>query len=108
MCIRALDYCPPIDITFGDYLRAVITGDSDLVPDDPMGYRTAFLQAFRARGIYPDDLRTVSIESLRWEAPEFEIDGLAELIVSLDLSWDLASDRKQAYQKVLANKCQGP
>ena len=22
MCIRALDYCPPVDITFGDFLRA--------------------------------------------------------------------------------------
>jgi hypothetical protein len=25
MCIRALDYCPPVDVTFGDYLRAIIT-----------------------------------------------------------------------------------
>ena len=23
MCIRALDYCPPVDLTFGDYLRAL-------------------------------------------------------------------------------------
>jgi hypothetical protein len=35
MCIRALDYCPPVDINFGDYLRALITADIDLVPDDP-------------------------------------------------------------------------
>jgi hypothetical protein len=35
ICIRALDYCPPVDITFGDYLRALITADRDLVPDDP-------------------------------------------------------------------------
>jgi hypothetical protein len=26
MCIRALDYCPPVDITFGEYLRGIITG----------------------------------------------------------------------------------
>ena len=25
MCIRALDYCPPVDLTFGEYLRALIT-----------------------------------------------------------------------------------
>jgi len=34
MCIRALDYCPPVDITFGDFLRAIITADTDLVVED--------------------------------------------------------------------------
>ncbi len=37
ICIRALDYCPPVDITFGDYLRAMITADMDLVPDGRFG-----------------------------------------------------------------------
>ena len=53
MCIRALDYCPPVDITFGEYLRALITADTDLVPNDKLGYRIAFIEAFRNRGIYP-------------------------------------------------------
>jgi hypothetical protein len=66
MCIRALDYCPPLDITFGDYLRAIITADSDLVPDDDLGYRIAFIEAFRRRGIYPRSVRTLSLDSLRW------------------------------------------
>ena len=35
MCIRALDYCPAVDITFGEYLRAMITADIDSVSDDP-------------------------------------------------------------------------
>jgi len=30
MCIRALDYCPPVDITFGEYLRGIVTADQDL------------------------------------------------------------------------------
>src|SRR5207244_1651459 len=38
ICIRALDYCPPVDITFGDYLRALITADVDLVPEDDHHY----------------------------------------------------------------------
>jgi hypothetical protein len=70
ICIRALDYCPPVDITFGEYLRAIITGDVDLVDDDDLKYRVAFIEAFRKRGIYPKDVRTLSEESLVWRGPE--------------------------------------
>jgi len=70
MCIRALDYCPPVDITFGEFLRAVITADTDAVPDDDRHYRVAFVEAFRRRGIYPRDLRTLSPDSLLWRTPE--------------------------------------
>jgi hypothetical protein len=66
MCIRALDYCPPADITFGDYLRAIITADIDLVPEDDLHYRVAFIEAFRRRGIYPRDIRNLSVDSLSW------------------------------------------
>lgn len=69
MCIRALDYCPPLDITFGEFLRAIITADYDLVPDDSLQYRIAFVEAFRRRGIYPRDMRTLSVESLLWRNP---------------------------------------
>ena len=70
MCIRALDYCPPTDITFGEYLRAIITADHDLVPNDDLNYRVSFVQAFRKRGIYPKDLRTLSVENLIWRTLE--------------------------------------
>ncbi len=70
MCIRALDYCPPVDLTFGEYLRALITADMDLVPEDGYGYRVAFIEAFRRRGVYPRDVRTLSQESLRWSHPD--------------------------------------
>lgn len=69
MCIRALDYCPPVDLTFGEYLRALITADMDLMPQDQHKYRVAFIEAFRRRGIYPDDVRTLSEDSLRWSHP---------------------------------------
>src|SRR5262249_8781454 len=45
-CIRALDYCPPFDLTFGEYLRALITADRDLNPNDDDSYRVAFISAF--------------------------------------------------------------
>jgi hypothetical protein len=65
MCIRALDYCPPIDLTFGDYLRGIITADADAIRDDERDYRLAFIDAFRRRGIYPEGIKTLSVESLR-------------------------------------------
>jgi subtilisin family serine protease len=67
MCIRALDYIPPVDITFGEYLRGIITADFDLVGDDRYNYRVAFVEAFRGRGIYPHDLDTLSVDTLRWQ-----------------------------------------
>ena len=53
MAIRALDYIPPVDLTFGDYLRALVTSDTDLVPSDHRLYRVAIVDAFRQWGIYP-------------------------------------------------------
>ncbi|MEO7650034.1 MAG: peptidase M4, partial [Bryobacteraceae bacterium] len=85
ICIRALDYCPPIDIQFGDFLRALITSDSDLAPEDTFGYRTALIEAFRSRGIRPDGAASYSEEALYWpgtgherRAPRFE--GIWEIV----------------------------
>lgn len=70
ICIRALDYLPPVDLAFGEYLRAIITADRELVPDDPLGYRVAIVDAFRAWGIQPEGVTTVAPESLGWSQPE--------------------------------------
>ena len=67
ICIRALDYIPPVDITFGEFLRGLITADADLVEDDQYHYRVAFIESFRKRGIYPLDLDTLSVDTLRWQ-----------------------------------------
>jgi len=69
ICIRAIDYCPPIDIDFGDYLRALVTADHELVPNDRYGYREEIICAFRRRGIYPESLPTMSETALLWNAP---------------------------------------
>ena len=52
MAIRAIDYCPPTDLTFSDYLSALLTIDREVVPDDgKYGYRAALLENFNAYGI---------------------------------------------------------
>ena len=70
MCIRAIDYCPPVGITFGDYLRAIVTGDYELNPDDTFGYRLAFIEWFRQWGIHPEKMRSMSLEALLWPTKE--------------------------------------
>ncbi|HEU4883742.1 MAG TPA: hypothetical protein VFT45_15900 [Longimicrobium sp.] len=70
MCIRAIDYCPPVAITFGDYLRAIVTADADFNPEDPGGYRLAFVESFRHWGIHPEGMRSMSVEGLLWPTGE--------------------------------------
>ena len=68
VCIRSLDYCPPVGTTFGELLRAMITADVDLVPNDPLGFRVALIESFKRRGIYPVGIRTLSVENLSYSS----------------------------------------
>ena len=78
ICIRAIDYCPPVDLTFGDFLRAAITADADLFPEDVLDYRVALMESFCGRGIYPNDVRTMSEDALRWKGPEADMPDLGD------------------------------
>lgn len=108
MCIRALDYCPPVDVTFADYLRAIITADQDLVPDDDHHYRVAIIEAFRKRGIYPRNLRTLSQESLSWprgkelnEQARSAIEFLANQLRDLPPKIQYRSSRRVVFKELL-------
>ena len=79
VCIRAVDYCPPVDMGLGEYLRALITADSEVVADDKWGYREALMRSFRRRSIFPDHVGFMTEDAVKWESPEraVEIPGLA-------------------------------
>jgi hypothetical protein len=79
ICIRAVDYCPPVDLELGEFLRAVVTADYDLVPDDPWGYREAWIEAFARHGVYPPQVRSLAEDELRWKPPEPLIDRVSDL-----------------------------
>jgi hypothetical protein len=79
ICIRAIDYCPPVDPELGNYLRALITADLDLVPDDRWNYREALITAFGRRGIYPRGVLNLSEDALRWRPPRREVAPCWEL-----------------------------
>lgn len=64
MLIRALDYLPPLGLTFFDFLRAAIAADQRLVPVDLEGVREAWLEAFRFHRIFPAESIHFSEEAL--------------------------------------------
>jgi len=126
MCIRAIDYCPPVDIDFGTYLRALITADLAQVDEDRFNYRTAFLESFRKWGLLPRNLRTVSLETLSWQQPPENCnrpdklvrspDWLPGLMAEMKINWldDLeredifhrTEDRRERIQKYLSLQIQ--
>src|SRR4029077_7788587 len=70
VCIRAIDYCPPTDMEFGEYLRALITADGDVEAEDKWGFREAFMRSFRRREIFPDHVRFMTEDAVRWQPPD--------------------------------------
>jgi hypothetical protein len=79
MAIRALDYAPPVDLQFGDFLSALLTSDTEIRPDDSRyQLRAELLASFRAYGIEPSSdpagagTWEPAPESLRYERTHFE------------------------------------
>jgi hypothetical protein len=112
MCIRAIDYTPPVDITFGEYLRALITADLAQVPDDRFGYRVAFLEAFRRLQLLPRSLRTVSVETLQWRTwnqPQPAWLGKAVAALGIDVTancsreqaFNIGEDRRREFRRAM-------
>lgn len=115
MCIRAIDYCPPVDITFGGFLRGVITADLDYSPQDKSGFRLVFIESFREWGIYPRGIASMGIDALAWPSgedlmKEMMADGslrhlpedlklqLGDFVLDASRHWNLESDRFKVWQ----------
>jgi hypothetical protein len=70
MAIRAIDYAPPVDLQFSDYLSALLTADHELYPDDlRYGYRGVLRDVCASYGIEPV-ATTKGFEPGMWEPPE--------------------------------------
>jgi hypothetical protein len=70
ICIRAIDYCPPTDMELGEYLRAIITADGDLEKSDKWGFREALMRSFLRREIFPQHVRFMTEDAVRWQPPD--------------------------------------
>lgn len=108
ICVRALDYVPPVDITFGEFLRALITADTDLVPDDPLHYRLAMAEGFRRRGIYPKGCLSMAPDSLLWESPDIDggADGVSFAGLKLKLDLNSLYERLELWKQANGNQFQ--
>ena len=115
MCIRAIDYCPPVDITFGGFLRGIITADLDFAPEDKASFRLVFIESFREWGIYPRGVSSMGADALAWPAGEelmqeliaegsmhhlpSDLRGhLKPFVLDAARNWNLESDRFQVWK----------
>jgi hypothetical protein len=72
MCIRAFEYLPPADVTFGAFLRALVTADWELNPLDEIGLRAAIIEACRRRGIYATEAGSLAVSAVLLDAAQWE------------------------------------
>jgi hypothetical protein len=117
ICVRGFDYLPVVDVTFGDFLRAVVTADRALFPADGDRLRATLVESFRRRGIYPEGVGSLSEQGLAWPGAELDIqlDGMGALVritaedfdvstrettSSLDLRERLADERREVQHRV--------
>ena len=62
-CVQAFTYLPPIDVTFSDFLRAIVTVDAVTSPSDD-SFRTSIIEAFRRRGIYASQAGSLADQAI--------------------------------------------
>ena len=83
MCIRAIDYLPPVDLSFDDFATALLAADEEVVPDDRHDYRGTLETCFRRYGISesrPHLVRTFG----RKDAPTYRLIHQEELRIRRD------------------------
>ena len=103
MCIRAIDYCPPVDITFGDFLRGIITADLDYAPEDKSGFRIVFIESFREWGIYPRGVTSMGVDALAWPSGDELLQDLVVQRPELHSEADLRRQLKSFVVRAMQN-----
>jgi hypothetical protein len=96
MCIRAIDYTPPLEFEFGDFVDALLTADEQLAPDDAHLYRPTIEKSFAEFGVRRPQARIVDIsrKSLR---PRYDRYNYQELRASPDEVWRFLWDNAELF-----------
>jgi hypothetical protein len=97
MAIRAIDYTPPLEFEFSDFLDALLTADEQLAPDDAHQYRPTIEQSFAAFGIRRPAQRIVDMAAQRTR-PRYDRYNYAELRASPDEVWRFLWDNAELFE----------
>lgn len=105
-CVQAFSYLPPLDVTFGDFLRALVTADAIASPSDD-SFRTAVIEGFRRRGIYASDAGSMAASAIEWpiqhikDALPLSVEGLpARTAEALGEHSPLSDDENESQAKI--------
>ncbi len=99
MVIRALDYCPPVDLDFGDYLAALLTVDREVAPDDTrFNYRGAIADTFARYGIEPPGSQTDGAGC--WKA----FPGTEHIVYSRTHFESMLRDKEEVFRFIWENR----
>ena len=104
LAIRALDYAPPIDVLFGDFLSAMLTADSEISPGEPrFKFRDELLRSFARYGIPPaSDAGAGGL----WQPPlaDPHIEGKRPLVYDRVHFESLRQDRDEVFRFLWENR----
>jgi hypothetical protein len=90
LAFRALDYCPPVDIQFTDYVQALICADKIAYPVDTHGYMKIIQRNFKNRGIKQiDPLKPPEAVELIWKY------GLNSIATSRTAAYHFLNDNRE-------------
>ncbi len=97
MSIRALDYLPPLNMTYRDFLSALLTADTEIESADSYGYRDALIKSFAAYGILPAS--RVKKDGC-WEKPKYEDD----IVYGFSRHSEMSYDRESVFRFLWENR----
>jgi hypothetical protein len=111
MCIRAFDYLPPADVTFGAFLRALVTADWELNPLDEFGARAALIEACRQRGIFAAEAGSLAVNALlldvarrnEWRAYESVFREWVDLAIQGDIEQQRAATPEDSAEDIIVD-----
>ena len=79
----------------------MVTADLDLVAEDDWGFRLAMIESFRKWGIFPEGIRTLSLDTLRWPGADDRMQALfapvAKHLRDSSYSLQFSASRRKEY-----------